>query len=157
MVLQWSKCHKIIDGGFSTPISAASPSSYGLLIAHLRSTIIRESSIRLIDRFHPLKSNLSFSLSVVIVTKCKGWLLHRSAQVGRFLESPPMLPISTTKLIISYSLLARLKSFYRSIELMKKSNLANNVGFNLWRCTGTLNLELMGAPRYYAFDNRRKI
>ena len=77
--------------------------------------------------------------------------------MGRFLESPPMLPISTTKLIISYSLLARLKSFYRSIELMKKSNLANPEGFNLWRCTGTLNLELMGAPRYFAFENRRKI
>ncbi|MEO1373324.1 MAG: hypothetical protein AAFW70_03170 [Cyanobacteria bacterium J06635_10] len=66
-----------------------------------------------------------------------------------------MLRVSATKLIISYSLLARLKSFHRSMELMKKPNLANPGGFHLSR-RGTLNLELMRASRYFAFEKRRK-
>ncbi|MEM6751514.1 MAG: hypothetical protein AAF630_00775 [Cyanobacteria bacterium P01_C01_bin.38] len=39
------KCHKISNVGFSTLISAASPSAISLLIARLRSTIVRESAI----------------------------------------------------------------------------------------------------------------
>lgn len=68
-----------------------------------------------------------------------------------------MLPVSVTKLIISYSLLTRVKPFHCSIELMKKPNLANPRGFHLSRRTRTLNLELMPARKYFTFEGTRKI